>query len=147
MKLAVQNLYFPLPKAYLEFLLSQASYRTAMCITERAVSAGGTRPAPQGGAVRESGRAVMAKGISIKIDEELLRDIHVRAAEKGLSIQQYVTRLIERDLFPDRFPQLTDDQLNQLRSAMELVDQALGDVADILWGSSEQTAGGMTMAP
>ena len=89
----------------------------------------------------------MAKGISIKIDEELLRDIHVRAAEKGLSIQQYVTRLIERDLFPDRFPQLTDDQLNQLRSAMELVDQALGDVAEILWGGSEQTAGGMTISP
>ena len=94
----------------------------------------------------------MAKGVSIKVDKELLRDIHVRAAEKGLSIQQYVTGLIERDLFPERFPQLTDDQLtddqlNQLRSAMELVDQALGDVADILWGSSEQTAGGMTMAP
>lgn len=89
----------------------------------------------------------MAQGVSIKVDKELLRDIHVRAAEKGLSIQQYVTGLIERDLFPERFPQLTDDQLNQLRSAMELVDQALGDVADILWGSSEQTASGMTMAP
>ena len=94
----------------------------------------------------------MVKGVSIRVDEELLRDIHVRTAEKGLSIQQYVTGLIERDLFPERFPQLTDDQLtddqlNQLRSAMELVDQALGDVADILWGSSEQTAGGMTMAP
>lgn len=89
----------------------------------------------------------MAKGIAITVDEELLRNIHVRAAEKGLSIQQYVTELIERDLFPERFPQLTDDQLIQLRSAMELVDQALGDVAEILWSSSEQTAGGMTMAP
>lgn len=89
----------------------------------------------------------MAKGISIKVDEELLRDIHVRAAEKGLSIQQYVTELIERDLFPERFPLLTDDQLDRLKSAMELVDQALGDVSDILWGGSEQTAGGITMAP
>lgn len=89
----------------------------------------------------------MAKGVSIKVDEELLRDIHVRAAEKGLSIQQYVTGLIERDLFPERFPQLTDDQMWRLKDAMELVDQALGDVADILWGGSEQTAGGMTMAP
>lgn len=34
MKLTVRNLYFPLPRAYLEFLLSQASYRAAMCITE-----------------------------------------------------------------------------------------------------------------
>lgn len=30
----------------------------------------------------------MAKGISIKIDEELLRDIHVRAVPKGISICQ-----------------------------------------------------------
>ena len=89
----------------------------------------------------------MAQGVSIKVDKELLRDIHVRAAEKGLSIQQYVTGLIERDLFPERFLQLTDDQLIQLRSAMELVDQALGDVAEILWGGSEQTAGGMTISP
>ena len=89
----------------------------------------------------------MAKGVSIKVDEELLRDIHVRAAEKGVSTQQYVIELIERDLFPERFLQLTDDQLIQLRSAMELVDQALGDVAEILWGGSEQTAGGMTISP
>lgn len=89
----------------------------------------------------------MAKGISIKVDEELLRDIHIRAAEKGLSTQQYVTKLIERALLPERFPQLTDDQLKWLKSAMELVDRALGDVSEILWGGSGQTAGGMTMAP
>ncbi len=89
----------------------------------------------------------MAKGVSIKVDEALLRDIHVRAAEKGVSTQQYVIELIERDLFPERFLQLTDDQLIQLRSAMELVDQALGDVAEILWGGSKQTAGGMTISP
>ena len=64
-----------------------------------------------------------------------------------MSTQQYVIELIERDLFPERFLQLTDDQLIQLRSAMELVDQALGDVAEILWGGSEQTAGGMTISP
>lgn len=52
----------------------------------------------------------MAKGIAIKIDEGLLRDIHVHAAEKGMSTQQYVTELIERDLFPERFPELTEDQ-------------------------------------
>lgn len=89
----------------------------------------------------------MAKGISIRVDEELLRDIHVRVVEKGLSTQQYVSKLIERDLFPERFPQLTDDQLKRLKSAIELVNQALGDVPEILWGGSEQTAGGVTMAP
>ena len=30
----------------------------------------------------------MASGISIKIDDELLRNIHVRAAPKGISICQ-----------------------------------------------------------
>ena len=89
----------------------------------------------------------MAKGVSIRVDEELLWDIHVRVAEKGLSTQQYVTELIERDLFLERFPQLTDDQMCRLKDAMEAVNQALGDVAEILWGSSEQTAGGMTMSP
>ncbi len=87
----------------------------------------------------------MAKGISIRVDEELLRDIHVHAAEKGLSVQQYVTGLIERDLFPEKFPQITENQLEQLRNALEMVDQALGDVTEILWGNQEQNANGMSM--
>ena len=89
----------------------------------------------------------MANSIAIKVDEELLRDIHIRAAEKGLSIQQYVTGLIERDLFPERFPQITESQMEQLKAAMELVEQALGDVTEILWGNQEQSMGGMSMKP
>ena len=97
----------------------------------------------------------MANGIAIKVDEELLRDIHVRAAKKGLSTQQYLSELIERDLFPKRFPeqeperflQLTDDQKTRLRDAVEAVNQAVMDVEKILWDGPEQTAGGMTMAP
>ena len=89
----------------------------------------------------------MAHSIAIKVDEELLRDIHIRAAEKGLSIQQYVTGLIERDLFPERFPQITESQMEQLKAAMEMVDQALGDVTEILWGNQEQSMGGMSMKP
>ena len=75
----------------------------------------------------------MANSIAIKVDEELLRDIHIRAAEKGLSIQQYVTGLIERDLFPERFPQITESQMEQLKAAMEI------------WGNQEQNANGMSM--
>lgn len=88
----------------------------------------------------------MAKGIAITVDAELLRDVHVRAAEKGLSTQQYVTGLIERDLFPERFPQLTVDQMCRLKDALEAVDQALGDVAEILWGCAEQTPEDMVMS-
>ena len=87
----------------------------------------------------------MANSIAIKVDEELLRDIHIRAAEKGLSIQQYVTGLIERDLFPERFPQITESQMEQLKAAMEMVDQALGDVSEILCGNQEQNATGMSI--
>lgn len=71
----------------------------------------------------------MASGISIKIDDELLRNIHVRAAQKGVSVQQYMNGLIERDLFPERFPQLTGEQTQQLKTALELVNQALEGVA------------------
>ena len=71
----------------------------------------------------------MASGISIKIDDELLRNIHVRAAQKGVSVQRYMNGLIERDLFPERFPQLTGEQTQQLKTALELVNQALEGAA------------------
>ncbi len=74
----------------------------------------------------------MAKGIAIKINDDLLRDIHVRAAERGLSTQQYITGLIERNLFPERFPQLTEEQMERLNTALEMIDQALGGVSGIL---------------
>ena len=88
----------------------------------------------------------MAKGIAIRIDEDLLRDIHAHAAEKVMSTQQYVTELIERDLFPERFPELTEDQKARLRDAAEAVDRAAGEVADALRGGSEQTPEGMVMS-
>ncbi|WP_300763746.1 hypothetical protein [uncultured Oscillibacter sp.] len=71
----------------------------------------------------------MANGISIKIDDELLRNIHVRAARKGVSVQRYMNSLIERDLFPERFSQLTEEQIQQLKTALELVNQALEGAA------------------
>ena len=67
----------------------------------------------------------MANGISVKIDDKLLLDIHVRAAQKGVSVQRYMNGLIERDLFPERFPQLTGDQIQRLKTALELVNQVL----------------------
>lgn len=72
---------------------------------------------------------MMASGISIKIDDELLRNIHVRAAQKGVSVQQYMNGLIERDLFPERFPQMTGEQMKQLKMALKLVNQALEGAA------------------
>ncbi|MDE6954777.1 MAG: hypothetical protein K2P18_03310 [Oscillospiraceae bacterium] len=63
----------------------------------------------------------MAKSIAIKIDGELFRDLHIQAAKRKLTIEQYVTGLIEQDLFPerfsDRFIALTKEQKDQLRAA------------------------------
>ena len=71
----------------------------------------------------------MARGISIKIDDELLKRMHILAAQKGVSVQQYMNGLIERDLFPERFPQMTGEQMQQLKMALKLVNQALEGAA------------------
>lgn len=89
----------------------------------------------------------MVKGVAIKIDEELLRDIHIRVAEQGMSTQQYITELIEKDLFPERFPQLTDNQKSRIKEEVEVINQALDNVADILCISLEQAPDSMTMVP
>lgn len=68
----------------------------------------------------------MAKGVSIKVSEELLRDIHAHAARKGVSTQQYMNTLIERELFPERFPQLTGEAvLPLIAKAWELPEETL----------------------
>lgn len=38
------------------------------------------------------------KSIVFKIDEQLFRDIHIRAAESGKSVQDYMCGLIKTDL-------------------------------------------------
>ena len=69
----------------------------------------------------------MASGVAIKIDEELFREIHIRAAERGESLQGYVTGLIRRDLFPEELQQWTEEQLEEVQA-----DSALQRAADIL---------------
>ena len=41
-------------------------------------------------------------------------------------------------LFPELFPQLTAEQTEQLRDAMDAIDQAIEDVDGILWDTPEQ---------
>ncbi len=74
----------------------------------------------------------MAKGIAIKVDEALFRDIHVRSAERGLSIQQYVNSLIEKDLFPERRPRLSDRQLEVIREAAHKAGMDIQAALDVL---------------
>ena len=63
------------------------------------------------------------------------------------TLLECVNRLHMMSLFSERFPELTAEQVGQLRLALETINQAIEDVADILWGGSEQAVGGMTMAP
>ena len=64
--------------------------------------------------------------------EELFREIHIRAAERGESLQGYVTGLIRRDLFPEELQQWTEEQLEEVRVSLEQADSALQRAADIL---------------
>ena len=66
---------------------------------------------------------------------------------KEPTLLECVNRLHMMSLFSERFPELTAEQVGQLRLALETINQAIEDVADILWGGSEQAVGGMTMAP
>ncbi len=78
----------------------------------------------------------MAKAIAIKTDEKLFRDIHIQAAKRGLSIEQYVTGLIKQDLFPERFAEhgavLTAEQKEQIRAAAQTAAAGACQITDIL---------------
>lgn len=92
----------------------------------------------------------MAKSIAIKIDEALFRDIHVQAAKRRLSIEQYVTGLIKQDLFPERFTEhgvvLPPEQKEQIRAAAQVANAGARQIEEALakvQGQLEQ--GGPTM--
>ena len=65
--------------------------------------------------------------------------------KERLNAQQCLSKVIAMDLFPERFPELTEDQIARLRDTLEVIEQALDDVADILQSEQKQTAGGMGM--
>lgn len=85
----------------------------------------------------------MANAIAIKTDEDLFRELHVRAAKKGLSTQEYVTGLIKSDLFPkqtvEQIPELSKDQAEQLKAAVHAMEANLCQIMDVLNGVSEQS--------
>ena len=78
----------------------------------------------------------MAKAIAIKIDEELFRDIHIQAAKRRLSIEQYVTGLIKQDLFPERFVEhgavMTLEQKEQIKAAAQAASDRASQITDIM---------------
>ena len=66
--------------------------------------------------------------------------------KERLNTQQCLNRVIAMDLFPEQFPDLTEDQIVRLRDTLEVIELALDHVADILQSEQAQTAGGIEMA-
>lgn len=60
-----------------------------------------------------------------------------------MSVQEYVTELLERNLYPERFPQISEDQREKIWEAMEVIEEALEDMTDVLQEDYEQVEDGM----
>lgn len=67
------------------------------------------------------------KTICIHVDEERLKELHIRAAQSQKSLQDYVTDLIRKDLCPYQQPSLLPEQkaaLNDLsKEALSVVEK------------------------
>ena len=85
----------------------------------------------------------MAKKLTVKVSGKLLKDIQARSAEFSMSVQEYVTELLERNLYPERFPQISEDQRENIWEAMEVIEEALEDMTDVLQEDYEQVENGM----
>ena len=85
----------------------------------------------------------MAKKLTVKVSGKLQKDIQARSAEFSMSVQEYVTELLERNLYPERFPQISEDQREKIWEAMEVIEEALEDMTDVLQEDYEQVEYGM----
>ena len=73
------------------------------------------------------------KSIVFKIDEQLFKDIHIRAAERGKRVQDYMCDLIKADLTqnadPDRDMETLLKQIEDVRDILRLADSFLENAA------------------
>ena len=85
---------------------------------------------------------IMCGWICIHVDEERLKELHIRAAQSQKSLQDYVTDLIRKDLCPYQQSSLLPEQkaaLNDLsKEALSVVEK----MEDIL-RPEQQEHGGM----
>ena len=81
--------------------------------------------------------------LCFSVDEDLLRDIHIRAAQQGASMQEYITELMRRDLHPHA--KLTPEQRSELHALAEQTQEIMEQINTILnEGSQEELRqGGM----
>lgn len=64
------------------------------------------------------------KTICMKVDTKLFRDIKIRIAERGKTLQEYMNDLISRDLYP--IPR--EELINTLSETKEILEQTLSQV-------------------
>lgn len=62
------------------------------------------------------------------------------------TVFERLNKLVQMELFPEQFPQLTEEHLDRVRNAVNAIEQTLDDVEDILQSGQEQVAGDMVMS-
>lgn len=73
------------------------------------------------------------KSIAFKIDEQQFKNLHIRAAERGKSVQDYLCGLIKADLTqnmnPDQDIETLLEKIADAQDALRLADDLLGNSA------------------
>lgn len=87
----------------------------------------------------------MAKGVAIKVDEEIHRSVQIRVAQLGTSLQNYACMLIEKDLYPERFPVLTQEQEAQIRELTRELLEKVDQLEACMRNGTEPQMGGLTL--
>lgn len=82
------------------------------------------------------------KTICIRADEELLKELHIRAAQSQRSLQDYVTDLIRKDLCPYQQTSLLPEQKAALHDLSREALNVVKKMEDIL-RPGQQGHGGM----
>ena len=82
------------------------------------------------------------KTICIRADEELFKELHIRAAQSKKSLQDYVTDLIRKDLHPHKQTPLLPEQKAALHDLSKEALSVMEKMEDIL-RSEQQGHGGM----
>ncbi len=62
-----------------------------------------------------------------------------------MSTQQYISELIEQDLHPERFPRLSEAQLERIRDSVQELESTIEDITDVLKEAHVQVEGGMEL--
>ena len=76
------------------------------------------------------------KMICFHVREDLFRTLHIRAAQRGESVQEYVTGLMYRDLYPHE--ELTKEQRSELHALAEQTQELMEQINAILNDGSQE---------